>query len=277
MKILTMMLCLFLLPFTLDAYYLSPPGFINIRKEYIKHFSASEAFEILKSFIQELALIIPLAEKDIEYSFKLADEISKYNIQTALVVGDGLGYFPIFLCLMGKNVVFVDTNKLHCDMVNEMLSFLSNKLGSHLSANTIVSEFGVLPLDQDLRNQFDLITLIELVGGGDIKGSPKQWLIKAKEMLKPVSYIIIDLLKKKEDSIVKHFSSVFTKNKRLARDKFFKGFSSFGDLLPESMHQEMIVLGVFPGQGIFKVWPNHQKKSVSFYSRAFIRLLTESF
>ena len=153
-------------------------------------------------------------ESELDRSRKLAEEILEHPIEKGMVVGSGVPHLPYLLALTGVDVTVVDAGvemglfKRMQTSVEELLRV--EKVNAPLQIRYIQDEFGALSLPENNLEPgtFDLITLVELVGGRPV-GSPKAWLLKARELLKPEAYLVVDDTSGGTDRITTHFSEVF--------------------------------------------------------------------
>jgi len=170
----------------------------------------------------------PSEREDLDLARKMAEEISHYPIHKAMVVGVGLGYLPILLALMGKEVVYVDHDPYILESVQGVWetmkkAALKSGITAPLSFRAIKSEIGALELIKNglTPHSFDLITFIDLIGGMP-KGNPEDWLLKAREILRPEGYLVVDE-SPGADTITKYFSVIFPRYDRLAGGAYFEG------------------------------------------------------
>lgn len=179
--------------------------------------SLEEAHAFLRFYLENFQFKVNLPLQDLDYSREMADEIMKYPVNKIVVAGSGVFYFPILMALIGKEVVFVDFNQGVIDSLNSELNGVRKRLeeqGKDISLNikVITEEIGGLDIDANHleRRSFDLVTFVGLVGGPEAVGGPLNWLRKAKELLKPEAYLVIDEATRSDnDTIMRHFYSIF--------------------------------------------------------------------
>ncbi|MFA4982387.1 MAG: hypothetical protein WC592_07990 [Candidatus Omnitrophota bacterium] len=136
-------------------------------------------------------------QHDFEQSKKIVDEILKRGMQKIMVVGDSLQVLPIYLALLGRDVIYVEENSggatlregIYGDVIDDIRKEGFNNI---YLLKVITSEIGSLDLEaQGLEaGSFDLVTLIDL--GCNPVGDPAQWFTKTKELLKSQGYIVTD-------------------------------------------------------------------------------------
>jgi len=136
-------------------------------------------------------------DHDIRLSEKLVKEIIQHDINTIMVIGDSLTALPIYLALLGKDVVFVDMSDKAIASMQEKFNDVITKLkeqgyDSECSFRVIQSEIGALDLEASglKAGSFDLVTLIDLAYNP--QGDPVKWFTKTKELLKPQGYVVTD-------------------------------------------------------------------------------------
>ncbi len=143
---------------------------------------------------------------DLELSKQLADQILNYPIRSIMVVGAGLTKFPVLMALIGKKVVFVDSNqnqmirlRVEWQKIREILREAgASGLTIDFEINSIIAEIGVLDVKTfALENEFDLVTMVDLAGGDAIVGDVKEWFLNLRRLLKQSSYAIVDLATRK--------------------------------------------------------------------------------
>ncbi|MCP4653579.1 MAG: hypothetical protein GY858_09410 [Candidatus Omnitrophica bacterium] len=160
---------------------------------------------------------------DLDKTKRLAGLIVKENdsgINKVLIVGSGQRNLPTMLALMGKEVtcVSMERKRDRVFMMDAEEQLEESGLDIDLKVNFILGEIGSLDIDDNglTRGSYDLVTFIDLVGG-DPTGKPKQWLLKAKELLKPDGYVVIDIDPRGKDTIVRHFDDVFPEARLVSR------------------------------------------------------------
>ncbi|MFH0940471.1 MAG: response regulator [Candidatus Omnitrophota bacterium] len=155
-----------------------------------------------KKEIMDLLKITQLEEfndTDFGIAAKFADEISSLpDVNKIMIVGDSAGYRPLILMPQGYNITFVECSEYK---IRELIKLKENfeqtlarsGIERELKLQGINGEFGILDIKKHRleKGSFDLITLIDLVGRY-VRGEPRQWLLKAKKLLKPKAYLIID-------------------------------------------------------------------------------------
>jgi SAM-dependent methyltransferase/WD40 repeat protein len=132
-----------------------------------------------------------------EKSKPLVDMILRLGVQKIMVVGDGLSSLPIYLALLGRDVVFLDINnktvaKYRAEYSGIINGFRKDGLSAAHDMRFIRSEIGSLDLKAHglEAGSFDLVALIDLAK--DPRGKPTAWYLKVKELLKPEGYVIVD-------------------------------------------------------------------------------------
>ncbi len=140
---------------------------------------------------------IYFGKHDFEQSRKIVGEIVKRDIQKVIVVGDSLQVLPIYLALLGRDVIYIEENRngarlresIYGDVVDDIRK---DGFDNEYRLKIINSEIGTLDLEAHglEAGGFDLVTLIDL--GCNPVGNPVQWFTKARELLKPQGYIVID-------------------------------------------------------------------------------------
>ena len=207
-------------------------------------------------------------EKDLYYSKKLVslilDPSLEPRIEKIMVVGDGLLIFPHLLTLVGKDITFVDVDEGKTQLVEAYAIAISNSLKKQdlildLKIRFVHSEIGVFDIKQyGLKpHSFDLVTFIDFVGGRRIFGRPKEWLDKAKELLKPLGYLIIDETTHAADTMAECFPNCFPYSERLSggiqgmynyvfpKNSFYRVHSSspVGNVLSGEILRYSLILG----------------------------------
>lgn len=188
-----------------------------------KPMTLDDAYSLLK----EVGLAF---DYDIDDSYAMAGEVLKHPIEKIMVAGSGLYMFSLLLALAGKEVVVVDLEPAQVAAMKRgvkvtMLELEKRGLEAEVNIKVVTGEMGELDLAANGLDpaSFDLVTLIDLVGGCP-QGSPRQWLLKARELLKPESsYILIDEHENSADDIIRHFTDVLPQHELLAGGKYFKG------------------------------------------------------
>jgi hypothetical protein len=145
--------------------------------------SAEEAFRFL-------AQQFTSSVDELEEAMTLAQDIPD-SIHKIMVAGGGMKYLPLFLALMGKDVVFVDLEAAQIGQMRAFVSSVEKALKLRLPIKFIEREIGALPAQPQLDGAFDLITFIDLVGEKP-QGNIRAWLNTAKRLLKPHAYAVID-------------------------------------------------------------------------------------
>ncbi len=166
--------------------------------------------------------------EDLEYSYTMAQELSKHPVQRALVVGMGLMNLPVLLALTGKDVVMVDADPNVFVQIRWMLKGLQADLqkkgpAPELKLKLIGGEIGTLDLKANGLEEhgFDAVTLVDLIGGIP-NGKPRLWLEKARTLLRSEGLIVVDEHAGRE-TITEHFKRVFPNARPLAEGKPFRG------------------------------------------------------
>jgi GNAT superfamily N-acetyltransferase len=175
-----------------------------------------------------------LRKKDLENideglikAFRFAKYIEKYSIEKVVVVGSGLRNLPIFLSLMGKEVVFVDLEHAQTSSLSRRDRLLMKGLerrgaGAFKEVKYVHGEIGELDLAKEgiEAGSFDLVTFIDIIGPSP-QGEPEQWFHKAKEMLKPEGYILLD--ENGSHNVSETFRDTFPSFEQVAPELNFQG------------------------------------------------------
>ncbi|MDD5662034.1 MAG: 50S ribosomal protein L11 methyltransferase [Candidatus Omnitrophica bacterium] len=166
---------------------------------------------------------------DLVYSRALLREILNYPIEKIMVVGMGLRYLPLLLAMVGKQVVFVNKDIARLNIVQNdarTINALLKEPRKKLRIEFIQGEIGSLDIKANNLEpeSFDLVTFVDLIGGIP-QGNPRDWLLKAKVLLKPEGYLVIDEDKAREgqSSLIDYFSDIFPEYEQLAGGAYLKG------------------------------------------------------
>lgn len=147
-------------------------------------------------------------------SLILAEALSKQGVEKLIVVGDSLVPLPIAMALLGKEVVYVSLpgETATFDLTRTVTqSSLKRKFGDReIDIKKVIGEFGSVDLEkEDLEQErYDLITLVDLLGGIPV-GEPKEWMARAKELLKPNGLILLDETGPLSSNLKLHFEKTF--------------------------------------------------------------------
>ncbi len=231
---------------------LTVPGLKRIQKELIpinppdaaarlaakkKGLSLDEASVLLRGLHQVANLSGEELEKDLGWSELLAAELTRHPIDKMVVVGDGLRTLPLFLALMGKEVLFVDKNDEKTYAIEEAVLLLNRKVNFKLRVKTVTSEIGVLNLSEHglSPHSYDAMTFAGLMGGAP-EGDPGKWLKKASELLKSKAYLVIDETNLGKNSLIDNFPGSFTDPQLLAAGRFFHDGYNKLDRIPNRLY-----------------------------------------
>ncbi|MFA7652574.1 MAG: GNAT family N-acetyltransferase, partial [Candidatus Omnitrophota bacterium] len=196
---------------------------------YNKNFKSTQANFTLGKAYSLLRECKFSGDYDLVYSRVLLQEILNYPIEKIMVVGMGLRYLPLLSAMVDKQVVFVNKDIARLNIVRDDAHTINALLkGSRekLRIEFIQGEIG--SLDIKVNNlepeSFDLITFVDLIGGIP-QGNPGDWLLKAKVLLKPEGYLVIDEDKAREglSSLIDYFSDIFPEYEQLAGGAYLKG------------------------------------------------------
>ncbi len=144
-------------------------------------------------------------------SVKLLNEIADLNVENVLVVGSGLISLPLIMGYSGRETTFLDMNEA-TTCIYKILN-ITGFMKKYAKVKCITEEFGTMnPTAYDIKPySFDLITMIDLAGGG-LKGDPLQWFEISKEILKPNGFILMDEDKDNRDAVFAAFNKIFPNN-----------------------------------------------------------------
>ncbi|MFH1457948.1 MAG: metallophosphoesterase [Candidatus Omnitrophota bacterium] len=180
------------------------------------------------------------SEAYFETAMIFADAIlSLSDVNKIMLVGDSAMYLPLILILQGRDITFVEYSEYK---VRELMKLKENfeevlvrsGMKRSLQLQGINEEFGALDIKKHRleKGSFDLITLIDLVGRY-VRGEPRHWLLKAKELLKPKAYLIIDerATTMAGETIMDCLSIIFPNCQRLYRPEIvFQGDYKYEDV-----------------------------------------------
>ncbi|MBN1353914.1 MAG: methyltransferase domain-containing protein, partial [Candidatus Omnitrophica bacterium] len=166
---------------------------------------------------------------------ELVKKIIDLGIRKVLVVGSSMPVLPHFLYLLGIEVVYVDmreqeimlTNKFHGKIVSDARK---EGLSGEYHFMAIRSEIGELDLKKHRleAGSFDLVTLIDLAAVPE--GTPRKWLIKARELLKSPAYLLTDKTDWSENGdtpIMHYFGEVFRHARKISEEDIIGTYGRF--------------------------------------------------
>ena len=197
----------------------------------------TEAINFLRSFeLKGWGVPAMFGTDDFEFSIKLAEVVSKYEMDHALIIGNGLSVFPFLLALMGREVVFLNLDgHIHREMaiLERKITDKLKKNGSELKLRfrSIQAEIGALKhrlKDLSLqRDSFDLVTFVDLVGNDIPRGKLQEWLLTANALLGPTGYLVIDesppISGETGESLLDLLPKTFPSHQLLEDGAYFKG------------------------------------------------------
>ncbi|MBF0478353.1 MAG: HAD hydrolase-like protein [Candidatus Omnitrophica bacterium] len=184
------------------------------RSQGLNSFSApEEKLEfVYKKMMAENAGPVKMKDK----AYQLSKEILQHHIQKVAVVGKGLYYLPIFLALSGLEVVFIDMDASVKNNMDAYIKYCEEIFGvSALNYRSYQLEFGSREGGVALRgemNKFDLVTMVDLVGG--IPHGVAGWAEQTKALLKNgKGYAVLDVAEfsNEKAQLESRFAEVFPK------------------------------------------------------------------
>ena len=182
-----------------------------------------------------------LTDYELAYSVDAARKILTLPVERIVIVGNSLFYLPLLLALCGKEVVFIDQEASVGSAVNMIMvraASISRDIGWELKIKGIMTEIGILDLEAEglETGAYDLITFLDLIGGRP-EGTPKIWLEKAKKLLKPEAYLLIDETPNLRGSLIESLPRVFPQHEQVAGMGLIKGSSNYNNTAVNRMYR----------------------------------------